>query len=665
MHMTSLDWAVVAGVLALFVTMAVIANRLTRSVSDYLVAGRSAGRYMLTMASGMEWIGAINIVAMFQVYYTGGFPCMWWVMLSTPFIVYMNVSGFGVYRFRETRSLTISQFLETRYSRGVRLLAGVLSWTAGMINFGVFPAVSARLFMALIGLPEHFAVGGVQCPTFAALTGLMVLVPLAFIVVGGHTSVMVSNFMQGLFTNVAAVILVAVLFFTVFDWNAIVQSLISNSRPEASLLDPLHASATKDFNFWYFLIGIIGAWYSAMSNVPSQAFLGSGKTAHEQRMGYLLGQIIWQGLLVFFMVTVLSAFQVIHAPTNTQAAAQIMETVSLAPVEVRDQIVVTSALPILLPVGLVGLFCAIMMAALISSHNGFMHAWGGVLLQDIILPLRKKPLSTRAHLWALRGAIAFVGLVAFVYSLLWKPNQSILMYFAMVNNIWLGPAGAVMLGGLYWKKGTTKAAVMTLVSGTLLGIAFLVLHTGWQVWFGKDFPLNGQWIFLATIIYSILVYVTVSLLDPKLEFNMQKMLHRGPYAIAGEEAPEHHPTRWWQIIFGITPMFNRRDRLTAYAIVGFFLFWLGVFLAGTTYGVISLYGLVPEISVQQWASFWHVYLYMAFGVLVITTLWAGIGGLRDLANLIRGLRSADRDFTDDGRVQHGSSPPEPLESDAK
>ena len=36
-------------------------------------------------------------------------------------------------------------------------MAGVLSWVAGMINFGFFPAVSARLFMSIIGLPEHFA----------------------------------------------------------------------------------------------------------------------------------------------------------------------------------------------------------------------------------------------------------------------------------------------------------------------------------------------------------------------------------------------------------------------------------------------------------------------------------------------------------------------------
>lgn len=480
LHMTWIDWVVVAGVIGLFVAMAVVANRLTRSVSDYLVAGRCSGRYMLTLASGMEWIGAINIVAMFQVYYTGGFPCMWWVMLSTPFIVYMNVSGWGVYRFRETRAMTIAQFLETRYNRKVRLMAGMLSWLAGMINFGIFPAVSARLFMSIIGLPEHFVIAGLPCSTFVGLTGLMVLVPLGFIVMGGHTSVLVSNFMQGLFTNIAAVIIVSVLFFSVFDWNAIVHCLVAGGGRETSLLDPIHASATKDFNAWYFIIGVVGAWYCAMSNVPSQAFLGAGKTAHEQRMGFLLGQFNWQGLLVFFMVIALCAFKLMHHPADAAVAAQVNDAMKSVPPEVRDQIRVTATLPAMLPVGLVGLFCAIMMAALISSHNGFMHAWGGVLLQDIILPFRKQPLGTQAHLWALRGSIATVGAIAFVYSLFWKPNQSILMYFAMVNNVWLGPAGAVMLGGLYWSRGTARAAIATFAGGAVLGITHIVLRCEWN-----------------------------------------------------------------------------------------------------------------------------------------------------------------------------------------
>ena len=97
-----------------------LANRLTRSVTDYLVAGRTAGRYMLTLAYGMEWLGAIQIVAMFELYYKSGFPSMWWVMLTTPFNVYVCVSGWGIYRYRETRSLTIAQFLEKRYNRSVR-----------------------------------------------------------------------------------------------------------------------------------------------------------------------------------------------------------------------------------------------------------------------------------------------------------------------------------------------------------------------------------------------------------------------------------------------------------------------------------------------------------------------------------------------------------------
>jgi SSS family solute:Na+ symporter len=648
MNMTPMDWAVVAGVLGLFVTMAVLANRLTKSVSDYLVAGRCAGRYMLTMASGMEWIGAINIVAMVEVYYKAGFTGMWWVMLSTPFIVYMCVSGWGVYRYRETRSMTIAQFLETRYGRKVRLTAGILSWTAGMFNFGFFPLISARLFMSLIGLPATFqlpGLPGLEISTFVALAGLMVLLPLGFIVMGGHTSVMVSNFMQGLFTNIAAVIIVAVLFFTVFDWQAISTTMLAQSKPDASLFNPLHASGTKDFNAWYFLIGIVGAWYGAMSNVPSQAFLGSGKTAHEQRMGYLLGQLSWQGLLVFFMMIAICSFNLLQNPAHSAVAAKVGDALATVPEGMRGKVEAAATLPYLLPAGVVGLFCAIMMAALISSHNGFMHAWGGVLLQDIILPFRKQPLGTTAHLWALRGAIIFVGLVAFLLSISFNPQQSILMLFAAVNSIWLGPAGAVMLGGLYWKQGTTKAAMTTLLVGSLVGMVFFVLQQGWPVWYDKaDFPINGQYCFLINIAISVALYVGVSLLTRQPDFNMDRMLHRGEYAAADEAMPELRPTRWWQSIFGITPMFNRRDRITAYIIVGWFLFWLGAFVVGMAYGLLAN----PADAV--WVRFWYIYLCLNFALLVGTTLWLGIGGIKDVLSLFKTMSGANRDATDDGTV---------------
>jgi SSS family solute:Na+ symporter len=652
MNMTVLDWLVVVGVLTLFTAMAVLANRLTKSVSDYLVAGRCAGRYMLTVASGMEWIGAINIVAMVEVYYLGGFTAMWWVMLCTPFTVYMCVSGWGVYRYRETRSMTIAQFLETRYGLKVRLTAGILSWTAGMFNFGFFPLISARLFISLIGLPTHFHLPGLpgwEISTFVALASTMVILPLGFIVMGGHTTVMVSNFMQGLFTNVAAVIIVATLFFTVFDWHAISTTMLANCKPDASLFNPLHASGTKDFNAWYFIIAIVGTWYGAMSNVPSQAFLGSGKTAHEQRMGYLLGQISWQGLLVFFMMIAVCSFNLLHNPEHAATAAKVRDALVTVPEGMQGKVQAVATLPYLLPAGLVGLFCAILLAALISSHNGFMHAWGGVLLQDIILPLRKQPLSTKHHIWALRAAIIFVGFIAFLLSISFNPQQSILMLFAAVNSIWLGPAGAVMLGGLYWKKGTTQAAMTTLIAGSLVGMVFFVLQQGWPVWYNKaEFPINGQYCFLINIAFSVSIYAGLSLLTCTEDFNMEKMLHRGRYAITDEALPVLRPTRWWQSIFGITPMFNLRDRITAYIIVGWFLFWLGTFIVG------MIYGFFAKPSDAVWVTFWYVYLCLNFAVLVGTTVWLGIGGIKDVLSLFSTMGAADRDFSDTGESKHNS-----------
>jgi SSS family solute:Na+ symporter len=339
----------------------------------------------------------------------------------------------------------------------------------------------------------------------------------------------------------------------------------------------------------------------------------------------------------------------LHHPGDAATAAEVMKAVNLMPEAEQSRVLVPSALPYLLPVGLVGLFCAVMMAALISSHNGFMHAWGGVLLQDIILPFRAQPLSTRAHLWALRGAMVCVGLIAFVLSCTFHPQQSILMLFAAVNNIWLGPAGAVMLGGLYWKRGTTRAAMTTLLVGSAVGLVFFGCQQLWPAFHDKaEFPINGQWIFLITIIFSSALYAFVSWLDPQPDFRMEKMLHRGAYAVKGEALPELQPTKWWQTIFGITPMFNRRDRLTAYLVVGWFVAWLGVF------GVGMIYGLIADPGQLAWAKFWHFYLYLSFSLLIGTTLWLGIGGLRDLRNLIYSLCSTERDFSDDGSVKQGA-----------
>jgi SSS family solute:Na+ symporter len=665
MNMTLLDWTVTAAVLGIFVFVAMFANRMTKSVADYLVAGRGAGRYMLTVSSGTEWIGVIAISAMFEAFYIGGLNAMWWSMATTPLFAYLQISGFGMYRFRETRAMTIAEFLEKRYSRTVRTLGAAISWVSGMVAFGFVPLITAKFLMALIGLPADFACLGFQIPTYPVMTALVVGLPLLFVLSGGHLTVLVSDFVQGMFMNIAALTLVFTLLSNVFHWDHVVSALITGGGENASLLNPLATSQMADFGPGFFFTAVVLQAYSVMSNVAAQGFTGSAKNAHELRMGNLLAQIRWQGVLVFFMAFVLVTHMYMHHPAHADTAAAINHSIdltlgnqgddaSVVGAVARTQMLVPTALTYMLPHGMIGLFCAMMVAALISSSNAMTHAWGSVLMQDIILPLRKKPLGTRHHIWALRASVLTVALITFALSLLIKPTQSIMQCLALFGSLWLGSAGAVILGGLYWKKGTTKAAIITLIFGLVVGTALLILT---QLWVDiaphfpalpAKFPLSGQVSYLGTAFASILLYVVVSLLDKQPDHDMDQLLHRGKYTLPNELLAHDQPVSGWQRIFGITRMFNREDRVTAYFLMGYFLLSLLVFATGMVIGVLK------HPTESQWAAFWGIFLIVQVCLLVTSTLWLGIGGVRDTLRLFVGIKAEQADDADTGEVRHNN-----------
>jgi SSS family solute:Na+ symporter len=247
-------------------------------------------------------------------------------------------------------------------------------------------------------------------------------------------------------------------------------------------------------------------------------------------------------------------------------------------------------------------------------------------------------------MWLLRWSIASVAVFALIFSYVFPNPENILMYFALVNNLWLGGSGAVILGGLYWKRGTTTAAIWTLVLGALIGAAGIVVTIGWPYWFEHRFPVNPQWIFFITIFVCMASYIGISLLG-RVNYDMDKLLHRGRWAVEHDQTHVSIPTRWHEKIFGIDREFNRRDRLIAYMIVGWFLMWLLVFAIGT------IYAWLAQPGETDWAQFWLIYLYILFGMAVITTLWFTIGSCSDLLYFFRSLRTQQRDYSDDGMVK--------------
>ena len=278
-------------------------------------------------------------------------------------------------------------------------------------------------------------------------------------------------------------------------------------------------------------------------------------------------------------------------------------------------------------------------------------------MQDIICPLRKKPFSQKAHLRLLRVSIVFVAILVFLFSLLFPLKEYILMFMQITITIFVGGAGAVLIGGLYWKRGTTVGAWCAMITGCSLSIATIILRTAWEHipfcvdrW-GSEFPVNSMVMAFFAAMAGCVTYVVVSLIDNQKPVDMDKLLHRGEYAIESEEevlrargATDRPIGFLWKLIGVNSHEFSNSDK-------GVFLclFLTNLWFFGINVTLLVL-GWLGRMTQGSWLS-WHKFLFWIHVTLaVIFLVWVSIGGLFDLKRLYDRLRTIKRDPTDDGRV---------------
>ena len=638
MNLSVLDWAIVFVSLGLMLFSVEAGRRLMKSVADFLSAGRSAGRYVLCVASGAAGIGAITVVGNLEMNLIAGFSMAWWGMTTALVVLIITVSGWVIYRFRETRSLTLAQYFEMRYSREFRIFTGLIAFLSGIVNFGIFPAVEARFFIYFCGLPETIFIFGLPVPLFPLMMLILLGVSLYFVLGGGQVSVIYADFFQGVLVYGVFIILVVYFFFS-FSWESIHQAL-SAAPADASLINPFKTSQVKDFNFWYFLVGIVGVVYGTMSWQGTQAYNSSAKSAHEAKMASVLTSLRNLPMSIMFLFVPIIAYTVLNHPDFSGIAGSVADTLSgIEGDAVQSQLKVPLVLTHILPRGLIGAFAAMMLAASISTLDAYMHSWGSILVQDVIMPLRKRPFTPQVHLRLLRWAIVFVGVFAFCFSLLFKQSEYIFLFFAITGAIFAGGSGAVIIGGLYWKRGTTAAAWAAMITGSGIAVAGIIIHE-----IVPDFFINGQWFWGISMASASAVYIVVSFFGKRRKYDLDKLLHRGKYTIAGETSiVSETPSKGWKVL-GMGREFTRGDKIIYILNYVWTGGWLLVFIIGT------IYNLTHDVSDDAWLTFWHTYLIIHVAVSSFIILWFLIGGFRDLRRMNQRLGTPDRDHRDDGFV---------------
>jgi SSS family solute:Na+ symporter len=644
LNLTVLDWGIVVIVFAFIISIVIASKKLMRSVSDFLAAGRTGGRYLISLSQGTAALGAITIVGMLEMNYIAGFCLRWWEMIMAVVLVAISVSGWVLYRFRQTRALTMAQFFEIRYSRNFRIFAGLLAFFSGIINFGIFPAVSARFFIYFCGLPQTIDIFGVSVSTFALIMIVILWIPLYFVFSGGQIAVMITDFLQGIFVNAVFIVIIIVLMLKV-NWAHVFQA-VSQAPADASLIDPFKTGSTKDYNFWYFFIGMIGVIYGKLSWQGTQAYNASAKSAHEAKMGDVLAN--WRGIPqwgLFLVFVPIIAYTFLHHQAFAGQAAAIQPILNgLGSDALRSQLTVPLVLTKLLPVGLMGAFAAVMLAASIACHETYLHSWGSILIQDVVMPIRKKPFAPEQHIKYLKLAILGVAVFIYFFSLLFQQSEYIFLFFAITGAIFAGGSGAVIIGGLYWKRGTAAAAWAAMITGSVIAVGGIVIH---QI--QPRFFINGQMFWGLAMAASSIVYILVSLLGKRQAFDMDRMLHRGRYDIKKEtQVVEEQPLKGWKVL-GMGKEFTRGDKFIYVMTYAWTFTWVMVFLIGT------IINLTRDVGNGSWMSFWKIYVWAYLIASVIVVIWFSTGGIINLKDMIRQLKTMKRDHRDSGFVVDGKN----------
>ena len=320
---------------------------------------------------------------------------------------------------------------------------------------------------------------------------LLLSLSYAFTVSGGQISVIATDFVQGFFTAVVFIATVAYLWLH-FDYTTVGEALVAASNWQdddgvvlangKSKFNPYDIAEVDGFNMFFYLSNYWLTVYTCMAWQGDQGYNSAAESAHAAKMSGVIQRLRMQLQNLAMLLLPAAALIILNLPQFADVRDGIESQISQLAVEdtayLSPKLVGQQKVPItlahVLPAGLRGAFAAAMLGFFISTHTTYLHTWGSILIQDVIIPLRGEAESPEEHIRWLRLSILLVTVLVFLWSWLVPTLDFIFMFMALSGTIWQGGAGTCIIGGLYWAKGNANGAWAGLAVGASLGIGGII-----------------------------------------------------------------------------------------------------------------------------------------------------------------------------------------------
>jgi SSS family solute:Na+ symporter len=515
-----IDWVLVAAYFAVVLGISWWSFRQKqRSTEDYFLASRHVGWFVIGASIFASNIGAEHIVGLAGTAAKSGvvmghYELHAWLVLVLGWVF--------IPFYMRSRVFTMPEFLELRYAPQARWFLSVISLIAYVFTkICVNVYAGAVVFQTLMGIDFW--------------TGALIVVVLtgAYTVLGGLRAVVYTEALQTIVLVMGSVIVTVAGLIKIGGWSAFVQAA---GPDKLNLFLPANH---PEFPWpgMVFAPPIVGLWYWCTDQYIVQRVLAA-KNERTARRGTIFAAFLKLTPFYIFILPGVMAYVMAKSGQLQLASA--------------DQAFPTMVAT-LIPVGLRGLVAGGLLAALMSSLASCFNSSSTLFTMDIYKKF--KPQSSERELVRV-GRIATAVLV--VSGLAWIPLMKLISsqlyhYLQSVQAYIAPPIAAVFLLGIFWKRINGRAAMATLVSGFVLGMARLVAElnkaqlSGIVGAFAK---VNFLYFCIILFVVCIAILIVVSLLTKPPDYARIKGL---TYAttVAEDKAVSRASWGWKEVVLSL------------------------------------------------------------------------------------------------------------------
>lgn len=438
---------------AIMIVIGVRSRKHATDVNGFVLGSRSVGPWLSAFAYGTSYFSAVIFVG-----YAGQFGWNFglsstWIGLGNAFIgslLAWSILG------RRTRimtqhlgSKTMPEFFGERFkSKGLKIAASVITfvflipYTASLFN-----GLSRLFSMAYNGIDYSVCV-----IVMSVLTGIYVLI-------GGYMATAINDFIQGLIML-----------------GGIVAVILAVLHDNGGLLEATKALAATEGD---------AGWLGAYSS-----FLGPNPV-------FLLFVVLLTSLGTWGLPQMVGKFYAIKNEDSIKKGTVISTLFAiivaggcyflggfgrLYDIDVKKNgfdAVIPTMLSTLSPV-IIAVVIVLVLSASMSTLSSLVLTSGSTVTLDLIAPMRKKPLSEKKKMLIMRALIVVFIVISAVIAI--KQAKSKSLFIAQMMGVsWGALAGAFLapfLYGLYYKKTTKAAVVVSFIYGVGLEIIQLCISLG-------------------------------------------------------------------------------------------------------------------------------------------------------------------------------------------